>query len=1697
MTKTISLHYKLSPELKEFIEECRRPKSEECVSALYGDLYEGLSSGGYSCPTEFIKAKAEGLFNGWIFPRRKDAVLYAADQLHEYAFAAGNIHARSFRTNDPKNLAKRVMELLYRFSEHDRFDADIYDIMTDNISEELLECKYFAGSLCVCSEELAYEIDRGNKRIIGFVMDELSGSGASFSMWTLIEGVVKSHSSEMHEALGRLLLAARLQEGLRQSICEKADLGTAEAFKVIFRVITENGLIRYSSVKRSFGTWLGIIAAADEGRASDLERISQKSAELVNSCLNDPVAREECLSSEDSMKIYIALWAKGFYEVRDMLDGIRKLSKTGSHHQLLTAGYAALNLCEKELQHEIAKDIIFAHYSEQDVMAVYLPCFMPGVDWYINYVVYGVPVSGGYSSREMKEDYTKRHYCELSHYFGSIEEGEQFYNILMSIYRGIKGKSVEFSPCIFPWNSAVLEKGEVIMRLAFLASALHDNDKIDEVAEHFGDIGGDYGYYNRRRVIMLLLTQPETDKQKRILAEEVCDKAEDAREAAFKIIDNTDIPRESYLFLESSLRYKNAQIRANIIKLLCKQKDNELSETITRLISDKKEEKRTAALDILICLSEDEDRRSLFEKARPLAAVTEMTTTKEKILIERINPSSATAAEKLPIYDPDASYTPKISKKFLQECQKTFYEYFYKGSDFEGVIENLVSLISQHEMDEFADSYNGEIMTMGGYRQFKTNYKGEKFSDIPFRDMWEDFYQREIKSSVMLYRMFTALLSEGDHDEYSRECAKRLSKIIGDPLAAGGEYPYRIIMLEVCDHLLKKHSDEKALSDIAAYFAYKLCTDLDSFVINAKDSRGIESKYSLLHCYQAEALLDPLMRAGDENFADIFAIKYSLAEKPQSVTSNVYGRKFYFTGHFARVTLDTGVYIKAAFSRVISVDFMYKIFFEKKYKYYYTEESFLGKALDYVSLIYAGIREYNAPVCTKSGRSALAANVLKSFMGKTDPKKYTDTDKKLIEFTEKIYDTLIEEVVGTELKRGDTETKYTADIGMLNRIYGAEKLAGILSALGSETLDRSSYYTKKTKKESLSHLLAVCLPLPEDNADTLRKAVSGTDITEKRLIEAAMYSPEWLDIIEEYLGWEGFKSACYYFIAHMNESFDDRRKAVIAKYTPLTSDELNAGAFDIDWFRSAYDALGEKHFELVYDAAKYISDGAKHSRARKYANAVLGRLDAEETRKTVADKRNKDLLMAYALIPISGEEDICERYLYLQQFLKESKKFGSQRSVSEKRAVEAAMQNLALNAGYADVTRLTLCMETKLIDDSRELFGEKVIDDVTVRLFVSEDGKADIICEKGGKTLKSVPAKLKKNEYILRLAEAKKKLNEQYRRTRTMFEQAMEEGTEFTVSELNILRTNPVARPVIKDLVFSVNGSLGFIEGDKLTDYAGNVTSLSGTDRAVTAHPYALYRDGHWADYQSCLFDRRIAQPFKQVFRELYIKTDEEAEMTHSLRYAGNQIQPAKTAACLKNRRWVADVENGLQKVYYKENIVAEIYAMADWFSPADVEAPTLEWVEFSDRKTGAPLKIKDIPDVIFSEVMRDVDMAVSVAHAGGVDPETSHSTIEMRGALLSLTLSLFSLDNVEIKGNHAHITGRLADYTLHLGSGVIHKKGGAMINILPVHSAHRGKLFLPFADEDPKTAEIITKALFLAEDDKIKDPSITSQLIG
>ena len=472
--------------------------------------------------------------------------------------------------------------------------------------------------------------------------------------------------------------------------------------------------------------------------------------------------------------------------------------------------------------------------------------------------------------------------------------------------------------------------------------------------------------------------------------------------------------------------------------------------------------------------------------------------------------------------------------------------------------------------------------------------------------------------------------------------------------------------------------------------------------------------------------------------------------------------------------------------------------------------------------------------------------------------------------------------------------------------------------------------------------------------------------------------------------------------------------------------------------------------------------------------------------------------MSYGLAPFAKdrEQDLLQRYQFIQGYAKESRQFGAQRRASESKAAEIALVNLSVHGGFADVTRLTLNMESRLAEEFAPYMQWKEIEDVELCLQVDELGKSGILCRKAGKTLKSVPSKLAKNPYVQEVKDAAKKLKEQYIRARKLMEESMESGAEFTAAEVAGLMSNPVVYAILKPLVFVCGDKTGFWEDNSIRAWDGEVTGLSGEQKLRLAHPLDLYKAGVWHAYQKHLFDRRIRQPFKQVFRELYVKMPEELGLTASRMFAGNQIQPQKTAGCLKGRRWIADYEEGLQKIYYKENIIARIYAVADWFSPSDAEAPALEWVEFSDRKTFAALTIGQVPDLIYSEVMRDVDLAVSVAHAGGVDPETSHSTIEMRRAIVEFNLPLFKLDNVTLKESHALIKGTRGSYTVHLGSGVIHQEGGAMLNILPVHSQQRGKLFLPFVDEDPKTAEIMSKIVLLAEDKKIRDPFILDQIV-
>ena len=186
-----------------------------------------------------------------------------------------------------------------------------------------------------------------------------------------------------------------------------------------------------------------------------------------------------------------------------------------------------------------------------------------------------------------------------------------------------------------------------------------------------------------------------------------------------------------------------------------------------------------------------------------------------------------------------------------------------------------------------------------------------------------------------------------------------------------------------------------------------------------------------------------------------------------------------------------------------------------------------------------------------------------------------------------------------------------------------------------------------------------------------------------------------------------------------------------------------------------------------------------------------------------------------------------------------------------------------------------------------------------------------------------------------------------------------------------------------------------------------------------------------------------------------------------------------------------------MSRLFREAGLVAGVNFDGGWTTPGEVEGLTFKSVQFHRHGDWKLVLLQDVPAKVFSEVMRDLDLVVSVAHVGGVDPEASASTVEMRGMLLRETCALLKIDNVKLDSRHALIKGTLGSYSVHLGSGVVHKQPGGAMCIVPVHSQHRGRLFLPFADDDPRTAEVVSKVLLLSRDNEIQDPTILEQIAG
>ena len=1707
----------LQTRAKEFIEKIKNDskkldkENQKFVQDIFthGDTEYYYSYGGFLIKNKIqeLETKKDVKFND-IFPKNIYPALKLlmgekffkifieiSKNITKYPFSSG-YYRRMVRSKSYFNYINLLFNLLGNF-------VNLYFLNIDVIT--IVKREYEKGVYSIDNPYyIAYEIDNGNQELIGLIKGALGSQKSEIDLtYNNMKAIFISNNKELIELTGKLLLAAKLQEGVRQQICENMDSGLQENFEYMFKIIYDNNLIRFSSVKRALATWTGL---ASEG--GDISKIGKKELEIINKLIDNPDYENELLKSDDNIEVYLGLWNKSTRDIKNSVEALEKLLKSSKYHIKLLISYYLHIIENKKYQREIAKKVIKEYSKDNKNIIEILAC-------YLNFVI-------NYGSASNLKQNIENGGIEAKTYFKDKNEAIEFFDILENALNLMNGKEKLFEPCIFPWFYQSISTNTIATAMALITVFYPDDSLKKRMMKYLKEINT----WNRHYYLEILFEKPSNKEEKDFVISMLSDRTYTGV-FAYEIVKDNNLIKEYPREIEDLLRLKSGDRRKKLIDLLMSQDKKALLLSIDNLISAKNENKRLAALDILN--QTNSNQKPLYDKkeVKNLIAKISKPTDAEKILIENLSDKKKKESEdtlsKLynTEYDLELAYeikevsklskTIKKNKKGEYIIENTFNpkKIFSKTADelFE-IIKKLSELYIKNENYEYMSFYNKEYVLLRDRFHITKDVSNvpyrdrEQLTNYPLEDVWREFYKKEIKDFSILWQINVALsvdydngynkaTEKGYQDLYQKVFGIDITELKKKFKKANLKYVYTIDLysgpvLKILDMLFTEYSKEnkRYLFEIG-----KVCTSSALENIEIKDVIEKREKYnndpyysvamfnlnSGLYTLFAKSIIDYLDFYTDKkSFIESFVLRYKLDEKINKYTNkNLKGCEI--SGGTKSLGLRN--YAIAVNLKIAEKDLIYKNILELN-----------NEAEDENRVIFSNLDTY--------------MNDYRSIVDKKENKRLSTLNQfMLTKALEIIYNEgikILDYLVKNELKRGDSPTIYSKSLNRIYRIEGIEYLVQILQALGKETLDRNTYYWggDDSKKAILSHLLKVCYPTEKDNSKELTKKLKGTDITEQRLIEVAMYSSQWVKIIESYLGWKGLVSGCYYFQAHMSD-VDRNKEGLIAKYTPISIDDLMDGAFDIDWFNSAYKELGAKRFEMLYNSAKYISDGAKHTRARMFADAVLGNLKLKETEKKIEDKRNKDLVASYSLIPLlkDKQKDALHRYQFLQKFLKESKKFGAQRRASEAKAVNISLENLSRNMGYSDVTRLIWNMETALINEMKEYFEPKKLDDVDVYIKIDDLGQSEIIYEKAGKELKSLPTKLKKDKYIEAIKEVHKNLKEQYRRSRKMLEEAMEDGTEFYGYEIENLMTNPVIAPILKSLVFKMGNNLGYYVDKKLKSAKKKAVAVKDDSLLKIAHCFDLFESGEWSAYQKDIFDRELKQPFKQVFRELYVKTVDEKGRDKSLRYAGHQVQPSKTVALLKTRRWIIDGQEGLEKVYYKENIIAKIFALADWFSPADIEAPTLEEVQFFDRKTFKPILIDEVPDLIFTEVMRDIDLVVSVAHVGDVDPEASHSTIEMRKAIVEFNCKLFKLKNVTFAENHALIKGERAEYSIHLGSGLIHQKAGSAINVLPVHSQHRGRVFLPFIDDDPKTAEIMAKVLLFAQDDKIKDVFILEQI--
>jgi hypothetical protein len=452
----------------------------------------------------------------------------------------------------------------------------------------------------------------------------------------------------------------------------------------------------------------------------------------------------------------------------------------------------------------------------------------------------------------------------------------------------------------------------------------------------------------------------------------------------------------------------------------------------------------------------------------------------------------------------------------------------------------------------------------------------------------------------------------------------------------------------------------------------------------------------------------------------------------------------------------------------------------------------------------------------------------------------------------------------------------------------------------------------------------------------------------------------------------------------------------------------------------------------------------------------------------------------------------------------------------------------------------------------------ELVGDCEARLAIGREG-ASLIWSREGKGLKSAPASVKEEhaELLKDLNRSVKEMDGQIVAQRSRLErQLISEGTCSLERWKPWYLDHPLVSHFATRLIweFEERGETRTAipwQGN-LADWAGHSVQPSQQARVRMWHPIRC-------DVQTILSwrcwleDHQVRQPFKQAHREVYLLTDAERETaTYSNRFASHIIRQHQFASLCRERGWKFKVmgdwdshntpsldlpQYNLQAKFDVESPEADddesttahgIYLAIRTgrveFARLEVAQPTKPETgpfglsfprKFRGLRRRATLRLEEVPALVFSEVMRDCDLFVGVTSIG-TDPawnqdhtddphlpywqqvafgDLTSASEHRRVVLESLLPKLAIRDRCRLDGRFLLVRGDLHEYRIHIGSAnVLMEPGSRYLCIVQGSGDTAASLPLPF-EGDRILGLVLSKALLLLNDTKIKDPTIARQL--